>query len=254
MSENEITTQSLQEKEVDGKIYRIWNAAENLWHKLSFINKAIDTICDDGNNVETKLIDLNKSLDETKKSVADGKKLVATSISDQGVATASDATFQIIADNIGDVGSNKYNSGRTQGRSDVTSSPNTYNLYTKSQYDANYNAGVSAGGGIKEQQVITGNNGTGSNWGKAISSCTKYCSAGTWIVGVTTTGDSPSSEYTSCSPVTQTYISASGKYAAGGVYRVELSSPQNITAQGIAESNADWDSNTTAKAVFIKVK
>ncbi len=145
MSENEITTQSLQEKEVDGKIYRIWNAAENLWHKLSFINKAKDTICDDGNNVETKLSDLNKSLDETKKSVADGKKLVATSISNQGVATASDATFQVMADNIGTVGTNKYDSGRTQGRSDVTSSPNSYSLYTKSQYDANYTNGYNSG-------------------------------------------------------------------------------------------------------------
>ena len=145
MSENEITTQSLQEKEVDGKIYRIWNAAENLWHKLSFVNKAKDTICDDGNNVETKLSDLNKSLDGCLKSASDGKKTVASAITAQGVSTAADAEFATMATNIGSVGTNKYNSGRTQGRSDVTGSPNSYSLYTKSQYDANYSNGYNSG-------------------------------------------------------------------------------------------------------------
>lgn len=38
-----------------------------------------------------------------------------------------------------------YNSGRTQGQNDVKNSPNSYNLYTKAQYDANYNNGYSAG-------------------------------------------------------------------------------------------------------------
>lgn len=40
---------------------------------------------------------------------------------------------------------NWYNSGRTQGRNDVTGSPNSYSLYTKAQYDANYNEGVAKG-------------------------------------------------------------------------------------------------------------
>ena len=38
-----------------------------------------------------------------------------------------------------------YDEGRTQGRNDVTGSPNSYSLYTKAQYDANYNAGVAKG-------------------------------------------------------------------------------------------------------------
>ena len=38
-----------------------------------------------------------------------------------------------------------YNSGRTQGQNDVKNSPNSYNLYTKAQYDANYNNGVNQG-------------------------------------------------------------------------------------------------------------
>ena len=40
---------------------------------------------------------------------------------------------------------NGYSAGRTQGRSDVTNSPNSYSLYTKSQYDANYTGGYNAG-------------------------------------------------------------------------------------------------------------
>lgn len=35
-----------------------------------------------------------------------------------------------------------YASGRTQGQNDVKNSPNSYGLYTKTQYDANYNNGL----------------------------------------------------------------------------------------------------------------
>ena len=38
-----------------------------------------------------------------------------------------------------------YSEGRSQGRNDVKNSPNSYSLYTKSQYDANYNNGYNAG-------------------------------------------------------------------------------------------------------------
>ena len=50
-----------------------------------------------------------------------------------------------MAENIGTVGTNKYNGGRTQGRSDVTGAPNSYGLYTGDQYNANYNNGYNAG-------------------------------------------------------------------------------------------------------------
>ncbi len=76
-----------------------------------------------------------------------------------------------MATNIGSVGTNKYNSGRTQGRSDVTGSPNSYSLYTKSQYDANYsngyNSGYSNGTSASASNVCVyaavNNNGSGSN-------------------------------------------------------------------------------------------
>ena len=87
---------------------------------------------------------LHSQMGELKKSVSDGKKKVASAITAQGVSTAADATFDTMAANITAAGTARYNAGRTQGRKDVTSSPNTYNLYTKAQYDANYSKGVTA--------------------------------------------------------------------------------------------------------------
>ena len=119
--------------------------------------------------------------------------------------------------------------------------------------DTYYNAGVAAGGGIKEIEGKTAY-ASASDWSTATASCTKYCSAGTWIVGVTAKGDSPTNMKTSCSPVTEAYTVVEGKYAGAGFYRVELSSPANITASGLAGSNSDFGSYTTATAVFIKIK
>lgn len=96
------------------------------------------------NNKEA-IEDVSQSLDGCLKSVSDGKKTVASAITAQGVSTAADAEFATMAANIGSVGTNKYSAGRRQGRSDVTSSPNSYGLYTKSQYDSNYSTGQANG-------------------------------------------------------------------------------------------------------------
>ncbi len=93
------------------------------------------------NGLETRI---EKEFTALGKSVSDGKKKVAGAITAQGVSTAADATFDTMAANITAAGTARYNAGRTQGRKDVTSSPNTYNLYTKAQYDANYSKGVTA--------------------------------------------------------------------------------------------------------------
>ena len=57
------------------------------------------------------------------------------------MSTAVDAAFSTMATNIGTVGTNKYNSGyssgRSQGQNDVKNSPNSYGLYTQAQYNAN---------------------------------------------------------------------------------------------------------------------
>ena len=43
---------------------------------------------------------------------------------------------------------NGYSTGRTQGRTDVKNSPNSYSLYTKAQYDTNYTNGYNAGSNV----------------------------------------------------------------------------------------------------------
>lgn len=181
------------------------------------------------NATNKKVNDLDTGMTSLKKSVSDGKSKVATAITGKKVATAADASFETMAENIGkitlgsgnagkgDVLSGKtftnddgveytgvmpnrgswtgatsgngnvkipsgyhdgngyvsgkgaydsgyssgvndgYTSGRTQGQTDVKNSPNSYGLYSQSQYNTNYNtgynngynAGVSAGGSGK---------------------------------------------------------------------------------------------------------
>lgn len=62
---------------------------------------------------------LSTNVDVLKKSVSDGKQSVAYAITKQGVSTAADATFGTMANNIGIVGTNKYNTGYSSGVSDT---------------------------------------------------------------------------------------------------------------------------------------
>lgn len=55
---------------------------------------------DIGAEVSQKLADLEKKYDELFTSVSDGKDLVASAITDKGVPTDKDATFQTMADNV----------------------------------------------------------------------------------------------------------------------------------------------------------
>lgn len=50
--------------------------------------------------VAHKLTELNETVDTLKKSVSDGKTKVANAITDKGVKTATDATFDVMAENI----------------------------------------------------------------------------------------------------------------------------------------------------------
>ena len=69
------------------------------------------------NPVQNKII--TAKLNEVFQSVSNGKSLIASAITDKGIATAADATFQVMATNIG-----KISSGSGQSISNV--------LYTKS--------------------------------------------------------------------------------------------------------------------------
>ena len=65
---------------------------------------AKDIFLNDGTNIE----DVTQNL---KKSVSDGKTLVANAITAQGVTTATDAEFETMANNVTTVATNKYNAG-----------------------------------------------------------------------------------------------------------------------------------------------
>lgn len=56
---------------------------------------------------------VNDAISSLKKSVSDGKALVAAAITENGKATAADAAFQTLADNIGIISKLQYNSGYT---------------------------------------------------------------------------------------------------------------------------------------------
>ncbi len=55
-------------------------------------------------------------IDNLKNSVSDGKSSIASAITNNGVTTASDATFATMATNIGTVATNKYNEGDVAGQ------------------------------------------------------------------------------------------------------------------------------------------
>ena len=91
---------------------------------------------------------------DLKKSVADGKTLLINTLSAyetnwSATWNSENASWANIRDMITITATSRYNSGRTQGQTDVTSSPNSYSLYTAVQYSSygtsRYNAGVTAG-------------------------------------------------------------------------------------------------------------
>ena len=60
---------------------------------------------DDGSKttVQDKISELNSNLDSCFQSVSSGKSLIASAITDKGVTTASDATFETMATNISNI-------------------------------------------------------------------------------------------------------------------------------------------------------
>ena len=49
---------AVSEKKVTGKFYRIWSAADKLWHRISFWTHANDVEFNDGKTAQTKLGDI----------------------------------------------------------------------------------------------------------------------------------------------------------------------------------------------------
>ena len=113
--------------------------------------------------LQTNAQNLSGAVNELKKSVSDGKKLLADTITGKGVQTASDATFETIANNIGTLADNlssastdSYNRGYSQGVTDADNRANP----SSTNYKTGYNAGVSA---VQQQTTATSYNGNTGN-------------------------------------------------------------------------------------------
>ena len=77
---------------------------ENRTYEFVYNGIQYELVGDNISSLETEMTSL-------KKSVSDGKSAVASAITAQGVTTAADATFNVMAANIGKVGTDKYNAG-----------------------------------------------------------------------------------------------------------------------------------------------
>ncbi len=89
------------------------------WGRQSFWTAASDVEFDDGTTAEQKIEELNVTVQEKFnqcfQSVSDGKALLASTITDLGVDTASDATYLTMSNNIKILATNKYDEGYTVG-------------------------------------------------------------------------------------------------------------------------------------------
>lgn len=141
---------AFKETKKSGQYYRVFTGESNgvkSFDRYSFVTDASDVIFDDGTTAEDKfggsgsIANINKEIEELKKSVSDGKKKVATAITDKGVSTAADATFDTMANNITIMGNNQYNAGVTAADNRVNTGSNNY----KSGYNTGYNEGYNQG-------------------------------------------------------------------------------------------------------------
>ena len=101
------------------------------------------------NPVQNKVI--YSEIDTLKKSVSDGKKAVADTITRNGVTTATDAEFATMATNIGTMANNQYSDGYNIGYSD-----GEHNGYNSGYNDGDSN-GYSSGyeNGVRDTKVGT---------------------------------------------------------------------------------------------------
>lgn len=88
----------------DGEMGRTPVSAANLDHMDNQILATTETL----NNMTDTITEMSGDMAELKKSVSDGKKIVANAITAKGVATAVDASFQTMANNINKIGGAKY--------------------------------------------------------------------------------------------------------------------------------------------------
>lgn len=141
---------AFKETKKSGQYYRVFTGESNgvkSFDRYSFVTDASDVIFDDGTTAEDKfggsgsIANINKEIEELKKSVSDGKKKVATAITDKGKATDSNASFQTMADNIRLMAGIQYGAGVTAADNRVNTGSNNY----KSGYNTGYSEGYNQG-------------------------------------------------------------------------------------------------------------
>lgn len=145
---------AFKETKKSGQYYRVFTGESNgvkSFDRYSFVTDASDVIFDDGTTAEDKfggsgsIANINKEIEELKKSVSDGKKKVATAITDKGKATNSNASFQTMADNIRLMAGIQYGAGVTAADNRVNTGSNNYKSGYNSGYSEGYNQGYNNG-------------------------------------------------------------------------------------------------------------
>ena len=124
---------------------------------------------------------IDEEITELKKSVSDGKTLVANTITGQGVATVSDATFAIMATNINTVATNKYNEGVSATKKGTASASQVLSGYTFTNASSVGASGTMTNNGAVNQTLNAGgsytipvgyHNGSGKVTAKSLASQT----------------------------------------------------------------------------------
>lgn len=143
-----------------GQYYRVFDKLNNdgtrHYNRYSFVTNASDVIFEDGSSAEDKLggssgslAAINEEIAALKKSVSDGKKAVADAVTANGVTTATDAAFSVIASNIDIMAKNKYDAGIVYADSRV----NTNSANYKSGYGTGHTEGYKEG--QNSRQIIS---------------------------------------------------------------------------------------------------
>jgi archaellum component FlaC len=132
-----------QAGETDGKIMKYVELVEAAMEcDLGELKARLEGVADDANGSlgsltgrvtanEDSIAGINDAMDELKKTVSDGKSSLASAITVEGVATSSDASYAVLADNVGRLSVARYNAGYGAGVLDTKKGTATADVVLK---------------------------------------------------------------------------------------------------------------------------
>ena len=106
----------------------------------------------------------SSDLESVKKSVSDGKSSIASAITNKGVATAADATFATMVNNIDTMYTNACNTGYKNGVIDADNRANANSVNYKTGYNNGYSDGSATGYKVASGQFVQ--QATSAGWRK----------------------------------------------------------------------------------------